>query len=66
MPPFYFEVVTTIEHGAYLVLVGIGIPPTTLYLILDMGTNALWIQFQLNLPSFVKVLPCGLEGCGRL
>lgn len=65
-PPLRSEVFTTIDHGAYLVPVGIGSPPTTLYLILDVGTNALWVQSQPNSPSFAEVLPCGLEGCERL
>jgi hypothetical protein len=67
MPSLRSELFTT-DRAAYLIPVGMGSPPNSLYLVLDLSISgsALWVQCQLQpSPSFAEILPCGLEGCAR-
>jgi len=65
-PSLRSEIYTN-DRAAYLIPVGIGSPPNSMYLVLDVGSNALWFQCQPPAsPSFAEVLPCRLEGCERL
>jgi hypothetical protein len=64
-PSLRSEVYTN-DRAAYFNPVGIGSPPNSMYMVLDVGSNALWVQCQTPAsPSFAEVLPCGLEGCER-
>ncbi|XP_059460163.1 protein ASPARTIC PROTEASE IN GUARD CELL 2-like [Corylus avellana] len=68
IPSLRSELFTT-DHAAYLIPVGMGSPPNSLYLVLDLSISALWVQCTQQQvqpsPSFAEILPCGLVNCER-